>query len=834
MESEKTEEDNGTKEASGAEEDADAKTSGEHHSTPETTEKKKKVGNYILGKTLGEGSFAKVRQGIHLIAHEKVAVKVVSKKALLVRDFVRKNVRREAIVLQKLSHPNIIRMYEVMETENSYYLVLEYADCGEFIKYLSIKKCLPENECKKYARQIVSAVDHMHVSNIVHRDLKLENFLLDANLDIKIIDFGLSNVFYGDTSLSTQCGSPAYAAPEILNNQKYGPAVDIWSVGVCLFAMLVGSLPFIPQPANNIAQLNSLILKGCVIPETLSEECRDLLQSMLTSDPRRRIKMEEILRHQWLVGENEETVFRQSAISNLLPLVPQGSVINYMTKMFDFKESEVVNALGERKVNSIAATYYLLKKRFDSGLHLVSCPQNMRNHRRESAFSAFSIELNNRNTKSCPTKDQGVESVESKRVNTTGEIKHNNYRSYLQYLKVSRERTNAFSKNIFLRRQKTRNSLTRSYNKVEKNDNPVPDLITSESTKPDFRLTYTPIHADALFEWDKEGLIRKENRRVRPKLSESFSKDKPKIQNNKNLQSLPMMVTGDKKRSHISHIGHSVYSPPPPPNTSLGMGDLLTPPNTPLGQRTTLGTTIDEDLESRADLDIPVAPRTALSFNSRTNHSLLNSKQISEFETVKSISDDDKLEKPDLALVLADPCSQEIWGSFHKHKAKLIKSGVISLNRSKTVYANPISSQKMLTPRDHKAIDEVQKAQIVGKGRLLLERSSTRISVGFSDFQKQNSYLPEYAKPNTAIGGTREVFPEVIGSAKSRARSDIIDFERKGVPKLPQMTIEPIRQDTESEIDIPDMPPSPTAYERLIVEDETPMMRIRITSSLKH
>ncbi|XP_061177686.1 uncharacterized protein LOC133186459 [Saccostrea echinata] len=140
----------------------------------------------------------------------------------------------------------------------------------------------------------------------------------------------------------------------------------------------------------------------------------------------------------------------------------------------------------------------------------------------------------------------------------------------------------------------------------------------------------------------------------------------------------------------------------------------------------------------------------------------------------------------------------------------------------------------MLTPRDHKAIDEVQKAQIVGKGHLLLERSSTRISVGFSDFQKQNSYLPEYAKPNTAIGGPREVFPEVIGSAKSRARSDIIDFERKGIPKLPQMTIEPIRQDTETEVDIPDMPPSPTAYERLIVEDETPMMRIRITSSLKH
>lgn len=119
-------------------------------------------------------------------------------------------------------------------------------------------------------------------------------------------------------------------------------------------------------------------------------------------------------------------------------------------------------------------------------------------------------------------------------------------------------------------------------------------------------------------------------------------------------------------------------------------------------------------------------------------------------------------------------------------------------------------------------------------GRLLLERSSSRISVGFTDFQKQNGYIPEYIKPSTAIGGTRRhEFPDVICSAKSRARSDIIEFDRKPVPKLPQMNIEPIRQERGQEIEIPATPPSPAAYERLIVDDETPMMRIRITSSLK-
>lgn len=633
-------------------------------------------------------------------------------------------------------------------------------------------------------------------------------------------------MFYGETSLSTQCGSPAYAAPEILNNQKYGPAVDVWSIGVCLFAMLVGSLPFVPQPVNNIAQLHSLILKGCEIPDTLSEECRDFLQAMLTSDPRKRIKMEDLLRHPWLLGENEEPVFRQQAVANLLPLVPQASVINYMTKMFDFKESEVLNALGERKVNSIAATYYLLKKRFDSGLHLVNRPQGMRNinHRRESAFSAFSIELNNRNTASCPSKDQRQElPSDSKRV-ITGEIKHNNYRSYLQYVKVSRERTNAFSKNIFLRRQKTRSSLTRTYNKAEKPENSVPDLIMPESaTKPDFRLTYTPLQADALFEWDKEGLIRREQRRVRPKIAESFPKEKQKSPNIQNLQLLPMMVTGDKKRGRI------IFSPPPPPNTSLGMRDMLSPPGTSQGRRQSR----EEELEGQTSSRILVPPATAPTINQVSLQ--LDTNLSHDNNSVKPHFDSDKLEKPDLALVLADPCSQEIWGSFQKHKAKLIKSGAVSFNRSKTVYANPISTQKLLTPRDQKALEEAQKNHIVGKGRLLLERSSSRISVGFTDFQKQNGYIPEYIKPSTAIGGTRRhEFPDVICSAKSRARSDIIEFDRKPVPKLPQMNIEPIRQERGQEIEIPATPPSPAAYERLIVDDETPMMRIRITSSLKH
>nr|XP_006811871.1 PREDICTED: SNF1-like protein kinase ssp2-like [Saccoglossus kowalevskii] len=264
------------------------------------TYKKKKVGNYILGETIGSGSFAKVRLGTHILTDEKVAIKVIDKKLIEKREYTKRNLHREAVMLQRLKHPNIVQLYEVLETSNNYYLILELADGGELMKYLCDKQRFTERESRKFMRQLVSAVDHMHQAGVIHRDIKVENFLMDKDLNLKIIDFGLSNMLSSDGVLRTQCGSPAYAAPEIFSNATYGPAVDVWSIGVNMYAMLTGELPFKVEPPSSISKLHSCILQGCRIPHTLTKDCKDLLGKMLTLSETSRITLREIMKHPWM------------------------------------------------------------------------------------------------------------------------------------------------------------------------------------------------------------------------------------------------------------------------------------------------------------------------------------------------------------------------------------------------------------------------------------------------------------------------------------------------------------------------------------------------------
>ncbi|XP_041463325.1 serine/threonine protein kinase OSK1-like [Lytechinus variegatus] len=261
---------------------------------------KKKVGGYILGDVIGEGSFAKVRLGTHILTQEQVAVKVIDKKLIANREYVRKNLRREATVLQKMRHNNITRLYEVLETASNYYLVMELAEGGTFMTFLCKRRKLSERETRKYIRQLVTAVDHMHHLDVIHRDIKIENFLLDNDQNLKVIDFGLSNILGYDGLLRTQCGSPAYAAPEIFCNSSYGPAVDIWSIGVNMYAMLTGELPFVVDPPNNMTKLHSRIMQGATIPDTLTKDCRYLLQRLLEPKELDRIKLPDIMRHPWM------------------------------------------------------------------------------------------------------------------------------------------------------------------------------------------------------------------------------------------------------------------------------------------------------------------------------------------------------------------------------------------------------------------------------------------------------------------------------------------------------------------------------------------------------
>ncbi|XP_072036004.1 uncharacterized protein [Amphiura filiformis] len=331
------------------------------------THAKKKVGGYLIGDTVGEGSFAKVRSATHILTQERVAIKIIDKKLIAKRDYVRRNLRREAAMLQKLRHPYISQLYEVMETSNNYYLVLEFADGGEFMKYLCEKRRLSERECRKYIRQLVSAVDHMHRVDIIHRDIKVENFLLDEDMNLKVIDFGLSNILGPDGLLSTQCGSPAYAAPEIFCNSSYGPAVDVWSIGVNMYAMLTGELPFVVDPPNNMTKLHARILQGCNIPVHLTKDCQDLLGKLMTIGERERITIHGIMKHPWINRGYSHHLKPSTNTGKLQDTINVDEHILSSMKDCGYNEDDVKETVLANKPLSENASYYLMIKRLNKG-----------------------------------------------------------------------------------------------------------------------------------------------------------------------------------------------------------------------------------------------------------------------------------------------------------------------------------------------------------------------------------------------------------------------------------------------------------------------------------
>ncbi|XP_059172183.1 serine/threonine-protein kinase par-1-like [Physella acuta] len=346
--------------------------------SPDPGAKCKKVGHYLLAQSIGEGSYGKIRLATHLISKQQVAIKVVAKKLLVQREMARRHFRREALLLQHVHHPHVVRLYEAMETSNSYYLVFQLASGPSLLAQLSKCGQFSETETREYMRQIVSALDHLHRSGIVHRDIKLDNFLLDDENNIKIVDFGLSAVCHdSDHHLSSQCGSPVYSAPELFAGRKYGKAVDIWSLGVCYFAMLTGRLPFLPEDESSLPQLYSLILKGCVVPGHLSAPCQDLITRMLEITESRRITAEEMLTHVWLLGPEGRAIKRVPVVPKRLhDNVVNRTIVRYMCGKYRFNEADVITSVLDRKLTSAAATYHILKDGIDAGKVSIVFPKD--------------------------------------------------------------------------------------------------------------------------------------------------------------------------------------------------------------------------------------------------------------------------------------------------------------------------------------------------------------------------------------------------------------------------------------------------------------------------
>ncbi|KAL7444039.1 hypothetical protein ACHAXH_008013 [Discostella pseudostelligera] len=255
------------------------------------------IGQYVLGKNLGIGAFGKVKLATHAITGHKVAVKILN-KAKIKQLGMEEKVQREINILHLCTHPHIIRLYEVIDTPTDIFLVNEYVSGGELFDYIVSKGRLAADEARNFFHQIISGVEYCHFQKIVHRDLKPENLLLDSNLNIKIADFGLSNLMRDGDFLRTSCGSPNYAAPEVISGHLYaGPEVDVWSCGVILYALLCGSLPFDDE---SIPNLFKKIKSGMYsLPSHLSQLARNLIPRMLEVDPMKRITIPEIRLHPW-------------------------------------------------------------------------------------------------------------------------------------------------------------------------------------------------------------------------------------------------------------------------------------------------------------------------------------------------------------------------------------------------------------------------------------------------------------------------------------------------------------------------------------------------------
>ena len=357
------------------------------------------IGNYKVEKTIGSGTFGKVKLGFHSITQEKVAVKVLEKSKINHLEDIER-VKREINFLKKLNHPNVIKLLEILENNTSLFLVMEYAGGGELFNHIVKKRRLSEQEASFFFYQIVEGLESIHKHNIVHRDLKPENLLFNEHKQIKIIDFGLSNNYFdGAPLLATPCGSPCYAAPEMVLGKKYsGVKVDTWSLGIILFAMTAGYLPFEDQ--NNEKLFKKIVKCNIEFPSFVSQNSIDMINLILDTNPDTRISLNEIKEHQfYLQGKSLYNKhmrnryseiygsFKNSFIESLgdpsinrnyyfqirkqCEILVKKFVLEKMIKDLKYKQEEIIGNIEANKHNNITATFHLLVNKYLSDNYLL-------------------------------------------------------------------------------------------------------------------------------------------------------------------------------------------------------------------------------------------------------------------------------------------------------------------------------------------------------------------------------------------------------------------------------------------------------------------------------
>jgi serine/threonine protein kinase len=308
---------------------------------------------YRYGKLLGKGAFGKVILGIHALSGRQVAIKYIE-KAYMKEERRKRKVFQEILAMRTVSHPNVIRLYEVFESNNHLLMVMEYARGGDLLHFVKERGRLCEDEARGLFRQVVEAVRACHARNIIHRDVKLDNVLLDEH-GVKAIlcDFGVCRTLRKGELIREHCGTPAYLAPEIIANMEYdGFYVDFWSLGVMLYAMVSGTLPF---RAKTLPDLQKSILRGRYeLPDFLSEDVCDVIFGLLQLVPQNRLSFDQLFQHPW-VSKNAYSIPPSPALKR----EEQDNCLRKMKHM-GFYPNCVLQSLKMREMNHATATFYLL------------------------------------------------------------------------------------------------------------------------------------------------------------------------------------------------------------------------------------------------------------------------------------------------------------------------------------------------------------------------------------------------------------------------------------------------------------------------------------------
>ncbi|XP_022799841.1 serine/threonine-protein kinase par-1-like isoform X2 [Stylophora pistillata] len=377
----------------------------------------KRIGTYDLtGNRLGKGNFAYVELATNRITNSKVAMKVIDTRKIK-DDYVKRNILREARLLKKVNHPNIVRLYETLKQHSIYCIVTEYVSGGELLTHLRSQpeSKLSESQARPIMRQLISALHHMHENGIVHRDLKMENILLDeSKKNIKIVDFGLSNICQGDTLLKTQCGSPEYAAPELFKHGcRYGKEVDLWSLGVVMYGIVIGRLPFrspyfgsrgrselLDQTSRGLSCTH---IKYLVL---LTPHCRDLLRKLLEPNPRIRSPLSDVMVHPWVTAYGTAPL-----VPNTEPLIDErlrDKALSRASQLINMDKAKIAFHVHQKRYDAVSGVYnLLLDEEKKNVLSSNNCAGGVNSDQGNSFIRVFI------NAASCDGQEDGSQSHES-------------------------------------------------------------------------------------------------------------------------------------------------------------------------------------------------------------------------------------------------------------------------------------------------------------------------------------------------------------------------------------------------------------------------------------